>query len=93
MKMSKNNHTPGPWILNPDFTISQKEDKGILIAMVCSANNDDEQREANAKLIASSPQLLEALETLIAVVESLTEEGQLVGGLFKARELVKSIKK
>jgi len=53
-------HTQAKWSLNKDNSISAGFDRA-LIAQICSANNNDQEQIANAKLIASAPQLLEAL--------------------------------
>ncbi len=68
-EMSK--FTAGPWI-NDDFEISSKEDPANLIASLYAVEKDDrggyylgDEFKANAKLIAASPCLLEALQLLI----------------------------
>ena len=65
--MSK--HTPGPWRLSGGNTVHSDEAK-CIVAFVGTAN--EEVREfsgarqlADAHLIAASPELLEALETLL----------------------------
>ena len=55
-------HTKGNWKLNKDYTI--RGEKGQFIAQICSADNNDSEREANARLIAVAPELLEALELI-----------------------------
>ncbi len=75
-------HTPGPWAINPDtltyrgnsIRIERIDPKaGILasIADVFAPNGAGdrwiEEGRANARLIASAPALLEALEALWAV--------------------------
>ena len=62
--MSK--HTPGPWIVD-EACLVWAEAAGEYVALT---DHDDaapipmEQREANARLIAAAPELLEALEAL-----------------------------
>lgn len=60
--MSK--HTPGPWELcdNYDEVIicRKKESAGTYIGVVCEMTIYDKQDRANAHLIASAPELLEA---------------------------------
>lgn len=51
-------HTQGKWILNKDNSISVGTE---LVAQICSANNNEQKQNANAKLMASAPELLEAL--------------------------------
>lgn len=65
--MATHTHTPGPWradrrdILAPDCR---------CIAEVCSgAASSLEEADANERLIAAAPQLLEALRVLLNAVE------------------------
>jgi hypothetical protein len=57
-------HTPGPWIQGWDenfprqTVIIEQETNGRILAVV---DDNDEQDKANARLIASAPELLEAL--------------------------------
>lgn len=55
-------HTKGNWKLNKDNTI--RGEKGQFIAQICSADNNDNEREANARLIAAAPEMLEMLVKL-----------------------------
>lgn len=64
-------HTPGPWITN-GYTIEQDMPKGVLTSVVAHAedeNNADWQ--ANARLLAAAPELLEACRALLAFNEEL----------------------
>lgn len=74
--MSK--HTPGPWVLD-DFEVSTERDPANLIAHVYACdrpeNPDNEwdvgiETAANAKLIAAAPDLLEALEQIMVLVDA-----------------------
>lgn len=56
-------HTPAPWQLNDNKTTVQKNDEKLIIAN-CNS-------EHNAKLIASAPELLEALELVLFCAEKL----------------------
>jgi hypothetical protein len=56
-----NDHTPGPWVLNfygpdDDWVRTAKGDA------IVEVGHNQLQREANAKLIAAGPDLLEALQ-------------------------------
>ena len=51
-------HTPGPWYLNPRGWVVQSTGD-IVTRLECSYN-----KEADARLIAAAPELLEALEEL-----------------------------
>lgn len=63
-----NKHTPGPWEVFGDWGI--KDQKGRIIASFEPLKSDDQNGNsnesfANASLIASAPNLLEALEKMI----------------------------
>lgn len=69
--MSEQKHTPGPWhcCINASHTAFLiKDKKGRLIAMPSWHTTDDTnfplkpQSEANSKLMAAAPELLEALK-------------------------------
>lgn len=60
-------HTPGPWILDeygPEFTMRTVRGKslggGTEVAIITTGSYSDEVEEANARLIAAAPELLEA---------------------------------
>lgn len=56
---TKSKHTPGPWRLNGNRTITVG-DFGKPGSFIAEVKND-----ANARLIAAAPELLEALEWLL----------------------------
>lgn len=65
-------HTPGPW----DFTWQIQPNgcptvghKGLMVCMVAHSAKQEDQREtafANAALISAAPDLLEALQAMVA---------------------------
>lgn len=67
-------HTPGPWDYDMDYIVASDPDRrhpDIYIAEI--AHSDDEgriasppQQDANRRLIAAAPELLEALDELLA---------------------------
>lgn len=61
-------HTPGPWKFNHvgEFDIEVADQKGRL---VCDLGQWDEQ-EANARLIAASPELLEGCKIALEAMEN-----------------------
>lgn len=67
----KGGWTPGPWLVesenNPDgSSLIVVDDEGLLICDTCDINcGHEEQAEANARLIASAPELFEALQVLL----------------------------
>lgn len=67
--MSK--HTLGEWAYDDHEIYSEKTDHGAAICTMntTSAHFTKEETEANARLIASSPKLLEALQRLVKHLE------------------------
>ena len=76
--MSTYKHTPGPWYQdtgrNDPLSILTKE--RMLIAGVCYDPNRGIQPFANARLIASAPEMLDALQNAANVLAALAT-GQL----------------
>jgi len=57
-------HTPGPWFYNPDNDCIQSghtDYEFMLIAKLATGENREEET-ANARLVASAPELLEACQ-------------------------------
>ena len=73
-------HTPGPWRANFAYripTIVQVADEDIEIADVHEwLPQFTEERNANARLIAAAPQLLEALEDCVSLLHEFEGEPQ-----------------
>lgn len=70
----KTEHTPGPWKVREDYAGAQSVvSADAFLARVGPPNT--EQAEANARLIAAAPELLEALQGLLAAVEQGTLPG------------------
>lgn len=95
--MSKNAHTPGPWLIIPGgdewsqgriATIEPKPETMISenYWTVAEVNNRRDEREANARLISAAPDLLEALEAVVSVADRATTEFDLArAAIAKAR--------
>lgn len=72
--MSESKHTPGPWVVDEStdgrskgFIRHQTEEgHSVAICRVTGTYWSHEQREANRRLIAAAPELLEALEEIVA---------------------------
>jgi hypothetical protein len=68
--MNKDQHTPGPWAIARCGENDPKPcgiySEGIATGMVCSIGTQHESAQANARLIASAPELLEALRAMVA---------------------------
>lgn len=92
--MSK--HTPGPWEVSEDDPCEvQREGTVAFVAMVLPAPelgwDMNEEREANARLIAAAPDLLALVERLAQ--RRFTESADNTGDLSAAaRELLKRLK-
>ncbi len=72
-------HTPGPWKEHSHRQIGP--DKGI-VAEVWSAIGGDtaiQQADANARLIAAAPELLEALQEMVAGDAEAIEDAKRLG--------------
>lgn len=75
MNNNKAKHTPGPWIYTnwgkdgDEANIRAKDGENTLHIGVVSFRNVD----ANARLIAAAPELLEALESILKTLNAVTE--------------------
>ncbi|CDY76148.1 hypothetical protein BGLT_05221 [Caballeronia glathei] len=74
-------HTPGPWFVTGTGLSRYVEGKvrpGVLQEVAwCGATEVPEQMEANARLIAAAPELLEALQAMVdahAIPSSICKE-------------------
>lgn len=71
--MSDAKHTPGPWLVDRDPRIGMAwnnhivDQHGNAVCFMAHSNGRDTERdEANASLIAAAPDLLEALQEVLA---------------------------
>ena len=93
--MNQSKHTPGPWNVDGDATVygprfsiaNDKEQIGIFEVADCKGYK--QEREANAYLIASAPDLLAALNRLI---QSLPEDSNEYPDSASARQVFDSIR-
>ena len=63
-------HTPGPWEITTRLTFGwdvKVKDRDWLICGLCFEDDDD--KKADAHLIAAAPELLEALEELYHLID------------------------
>lgn len=71
--MSKHTHTPGPWVARnatlPNSNVIRwvilETEAGFTLADTGNADTPKHQDEANARLIAASPTMLEALKDVL----------------------------
>ena len=61
---NKNKFTPGPWVKRIAQPGTMLEIVGENREYVCSLLGSDEYKQANARLIAAAPDMLEALQDL-----------------------------
>lgn len=81
-------HTKGKWELQKDNCIINIYG-GAIICQMGSANNNDVEKEANAKLISCAPELLKSLQLLINDIER--NDGDLINRetlLNEAKQLI-----
>lgn len=75
----KTKHTPGPWSISKISNLRIDNSNGEIVCALLYATTDGQitpETEANAKLIASAPDLLEALKDAYQV---LLARGKLLG--------------
>lgn len=69
-------HTPGPWLLSPTDDTIVIDATGNEVAAVDGDYNDPDtwpQMEANGRLIAAAPEMLEALkETVASLIDAVS---------------------
>lgn len=88
--MTQAKHTPGQWFINrestdcPDGKLSIEVYGDYFIAQV----DEGVCQEANARLIAAAPELLEALQEIVAAADG-SGWSQLDAKLAKARAAIK----
>lgn len=88
--MSENTHTPGPWRVGragPNLCPTVGTETGLMVAMV--THGEGHPTEANAKLIATAPELLAALQELVASEWEYMDDGDLQHELAQGNEMVR----
>lgn len=90
-------HTPGPWTISTsppvDYALtihgaSLKQSGGFPVVADILERTTDGTHEANARLIAAAPDLLEALQDMLSIYG--VREEHLVGGSFITRTEVET---
>lgn len=73
MSNSKTKHTPGPWVIGQSGDLDTPIFcNGKDAINVFAGETGQLQAEANARLIAAAPEMLEALERIIDQIDSTT---------------------
>lgn len=70
--MSNQGFTPGPWVVQRAADAYCIASIGNLVIMPSSGKVKHDNTEADARLIAAAPDLLEALEMIVAEADSYT---------------------
>jgi len=68
-------HTPGPWEISPFGSVWAPSTKHDIVASMDRSKADDATLNANARLIAAAPDLLVALNAILAATDD-SENGQ-----------------
>ena len=68
--MTHAQHTPGPWSDGMDIPITAKSCDKAGLSLVFVNRDDKSEPEANARLIAAAPDLLEALQNMLGLTEA-----------------------
>jgi len=74
-------HTPGPWIVSlweNEIFVRALDDENEC-ADICTMTDDEEDMQANARLIAAAPELLEALQLADRVLRDRDLDEYLAG--------------
>ena len=78
--MTEHKHTPGPWQAKASLTHWNVTTTGKPRTFnICSVNTDRIEQEANARLIAAAPDLLNSCGDLVALFEALAIVGTMDG--------------
>lgn len=65
-------HTPGPWVYVDDFSVRVPLDDDLGMVIADCDGNDIVETEANGRLIAAAPDLLEACEMALEFISNGT---------------------
>ena len=67
--MNNTLHTPGPWQVSPYGNITSKS---LTVAKVEQMpGNYESEKQENARIIAAAPEMLQALERAVSIIEEL----------------------
>lgn len=80
-------HTPGPWVMFrvPDAVGVTTDRSDVAHCHGFDSSRSRSEEEANARLIAKAPELLEVLEYFMPLIESEQDDGQQAPWVEKAR--------
>ncbi|HCR1638161.1 TPA: hypothetical protein ONA83_003578 [Pseudomonas aeruginosa] len=86
-------HTPGPWFINGHERYTKYVEARIGGGWVqevaaCGPTENPEQQEANARLCAAAPELLEALEACVARITNEVADAEFLDEVEQARAAI-----
>jgi hypothetical protein len=76
-------HTPGPWTYDAEFEVIFGPSPDYDTVAATFFDRPEDECEANARLVAAAPQLLEALQSLLRDEKALDDDDP---NLIKTRE-------
>jgi hypothetical protein len=90
----KTTHTPGPWRVHEKSPTLVIDKHGLVIAQAhsyaeCGIMRDE--AEANARLIAAAPELLEALESVVEMYDARPCDAYPKGTLVYLQDVIKPL--
>ncbi len=89
-----NDHTPGPWLAEPDGANDWKvrsDDYGTIVNRNCYPDAKvDTTVEADARLIAAAPDLLATAAAMIRAIDNMTTEEFMMGRDHEQREALRA---
>jgi hypothetical protein len=98
-------HTPGPWKVFPGSTQVVRDQGDVVGETICEAENcnafvqNEARNQANARLIAAAPEMLEALRAVLLfysvdwTAEKRAEWDRLTGGEATTRVLCDTVRR
>jgi len=88
--MSESKHTPGPWFTTrPHLTtyVEARLRPGVLQEVAsCGPTEIPEQSEANARLIAAAPELLQACTEVITAIDGRVHSSAALAAIDRCKE-------
>lgn len=91
--MSKPKHTTGPWHINKTrsgyFVMAPLLELAAIRSTLVGVPNEENQAEANARLIAAAPELLEVIKLILIHNEELEDKVIRIQTGLDQREVVK----
>lgn len=93
----KTKHTPGPWKFVKTIQHPEEKDQAVSFIQTSKTCYDlcfmkgfftEEEAEANARLIAAAPELLDTLESIVETLHQMRRDETVSGMLFIATQAI-----